>query len=343
MLDRFRPKATAKSAHSGGKSLLTRKLPLNKRNGLIFIAIFAVVGASLLVMTRAATAPVAFEPETGALAAGATSVANTNASGGRALAFAGAATPAPTPVPTSPPIGNPAWRGDYQTSFLSGWESEQQMVRAAQQARVTAASVGIATRAGFPYVGRFIVAPGDYTNGGTQQERSEVYASMPNSGSPAEGVTTWWAWSVYLPAGFQVDSDAESPVGNGWLVFGQWHIESGTGGGGLGLDMSLTKGTATPRMIIGSAGSTWVQPNPFPLGRWVDMKWGVTWGSSSTTGRLTVKQDGVTLLNNVPTRTLQPGQSAYFKQGIYRSSSNRTHTAYYTATRRGPTEASVSY
>ncbi len=101
MLGKFRPKAKANPTHSGGKSLLTRKLPLNKRNGLIFIAIFAVVGASLLVITRAATSPVAFEPETGALAAGATSVANANASGGRVLAFAGAATPAPTPPPVA--------------------------------------------------------------------------------------------------------------------------------------------------------------------------------------------------------------------------------------------------
>ncbi len=100
MLDKFRPKTTIKPAHTGGKSLLTNKLVLNKRNGLIFIAMFAVVGASLLVISRAATSFMAFEPETGTLAAGATSVANANASGGRVLAFGGAATPAPTPAPT---------------------------------------------------------------------------------------------------------------------------------------------------------------------------------------------------------------------------------------------------
>ncbi len=100
MLDKFRHK----TSHTRGKSLLSNKLVLNKRNGLIFIAIFAVVGASLLVITRAATSPTAFEPETGTLAAGATSVANANASGGRVLAFAGAATPAPTPAPTATPM-----------------------------------------------------------------------------------------------------------------------------------------------------------------------------------------------------------------------------------------------
>ncbi len=101
MLDKFRSKTTSKPVHTGGKSLVTNKLVLNKRNGLIFIAMFAVVGASLLVISRAATSPVAFEPETGTLAAGATSVANANASGGRVVAFGGAATPAPTPNATA--------------------------------------------------------------------------------------------------------------------------------------------------------------------------------------------------------------------------------------------------
>ncbi len=94
-------KASANFTGAGNTSLLAAKQVLNKRQGVMFIAIFALVGISLLIATRAATAPVAFEPETGVLAAGATSVANANASGGRALAFAGAATPVPTPPPVA--------------------------------------------------------------------------------------------------------------------------------------------------------------------------------------------------------------------------------------------------
>ncbi len=100
-------KASANLPGRERTSLLATKQVLNKRQGLMFIAIFAIGGISLLIATRAATLPVAFEPETGVLAAGATSVANANASGGRVLAFAGAATPTPTPAPASISMLNP--------------------------------------------------------------------------------------------------------------------------------------------------------------------------------------------------------------------------------------------
>ncbi|GEM_PF-3376500 len=255
-------------------------------------------------------------------------------------------TPAYTPTPTSSPVsvGNPTWLGDYQTSLLAGWLPEQQLVRAAQQARLTAASAGIPARAGFPYVGRFIVAPGDYTNGGTQEERSEVYASQADSGYPVNGQTMWWAWSMYLPNGFHVDSDAESPVGNGWINLTQWHSESGSGGGGLGVSLGLTKGTATPHLIFDATSSEWVDSLALPLGQWNDFRVGITWGDSAHpgVGHVIFKLNGRTVAN-ANANTLQVGQWAYFKQGAYRSASNQTQTIYYTGTRRGPTEASIAY
>jgi hypothetical protein len=117
----------------------------------------------------------------------------------------------------------------------------------------------------------------------------------------------------------------------------------GDDGGSPLIDFSLSKGTATPSLIISTLNSEFFQPVPFPLGQWVDMKLGVTFGSTTSVGRITVKQNGVTLVNNAPVLNLQPGGTAYFKQGIYRASSNRTHTIYYTGTRRGTTEASVTY
>jgi len=229
------------------------------------------------------------------------------------------------------------FRLDYQSGNFSQW-TEQQYYRSAQQAIVTTPA-----RSGYTDTARFIVGPRDYTNGGVTAERSEVRASAAQSGYPVNGQTMWWAWSMYLPSGFYVDSDAESPVGNGWLIVTQWHCESNTGGGHLGISLGLTKGTTTPHLYLDATNSEWVDPQPLPLGVWNDFVMGITWGDSNHAGvgHVTFKLNGSTLVD-AAANTLQVGQSAYFKQGLYRAASNRTHTIYYTGTRRGPTLASVA-
>ena len=230
---------------------------------------------------------------------------------------------------------------DYQTGDFSQW-AEQQYFRSAQEAIVTSPG-----RAGYPDTARFVVTPGDYTNGGTTAERGEVRASETATGNPTQGQTMWYSWSTYIPNGTNVDSDAASPVGNGWLLFTQWHGSGSSGNPVIGF--GLSKGTATPHLIIdaqgGSGPSTtqeWFQPNPIPLGVWNDFVVGVTWGETAAVGRITVKMNGATLVDNAACANLFFGFSAYMKQGIYRSASNQTHTIYHTGTRVGPTEASVA-
>jgi hypothetical protein len=234
--------------------------------------------------------------------------------------------------------GSPTWNGGFQTSLLTGWQAEQQICRPAQQAIVTTP-----VRAGFAQSARFICADGDDVNQ-PGRDRSEVYTSIANAGTPAQGQVMWWGYSIYIAAGFQVDSNAESPVGNGWCILTQWHADDGAS---PVIDFGMTKGTATPSMIVSTdgvdGGHEWIMPTAFPLGRWVDMRVGITWGETASTGRLTVRQDGSTILNSVACGNMHSGLSGYFKQGIYRAASPRTHTIYYSGTRRGPTEASVTY
>ncbi len=360
MLGKFRPKATAKSAHTGGKSLLSNKLVLNKRNGLIFIAMFAVVGASLLVISRAATSPTAFEPETGTLAAGATSVANANASGGRVLAFAGAATPTPTQTPTPAPtptpgaMGTPEWRGDYQTGNFSQWPSREfkdgataaDMAR--QQQIATTFNVGgvtVPARTSFPYMAKFQVTRTDQTTGDPGRNRSEV-TDYGEIFPRAEGSTKWWAWSMWLPPGFHVDTNAESPGGNGWLIFAQWHSDIGSPPIDFGFDKPANH---IPHLLIGTKSDSRdrVMSGAYPLGVWNDFRVGITFGTSTSTGHLTVKMRSnygswVTLVNE-SSATLDSSRVANFKQGVYRATSTRTDDFIFTGTRRGPTEASISY
>jgi len=235
-----------------------------------------------------------------------------------------------------------AFRLDYQTGNFSQW-TERHLHRAAQEAIVSRPA-----RVGYPHTARFVVAPGDYTNGGTSAERSEVMASIAQTGNPRQGQTMWFAWSTFIPAGTHVDSNATSPVGNGWLIFTQWHGTANSGPG-PNIAFALTKGTSRPRLVLDTNGgsgsgrkSEWVQSTALPLGQWVDFVVGVTWGTSSSVGRMTVKTNGKTWLNNAPCANLYPGQSAYVKQGIYRASSRQTQTIYHTGTRRGLTLASVT-
>jgi len=244
----------------------------------------------------------------------------------------------PITPPTVPPdpVEPPGHLLDYQAGDFTQW-TEQHLARAAQEAIVLTPA-----RSGYPYSARFIVAPGDHTFGQTVEERAEVMASAAQSGDPVNGQTMWWAWSMFLPLGFHVDSDAESPVGNGWIVLTQWHCESDTGGGGLGISFGLTKGTSTPHLFLDATSSEWVDSQPLPLGVWNDFVMGITWGDSdhAGVGHVIFRLNGRTVVD-AGCNTLQVGQWAYLKQGIYRSNSAQTHTAYYTGTRCGTTEASV--
>jgi hypothetical protein len=241
----------------------------------------------------------------------------------------------------------PAKLWDYQTGDFSQWVSDsQQYNRSAQLAIVTTPA-----RTNYVDTARFICAPGDYTNGGTSAERGEVRATVPDSGNAVQGQVMWFAWSFYLPSGstpygtgWAIDSNTDSPVGNGWLVMTQFH--GATNQGSPNMDFGPTKGTAAPHLIISttgsSGGSETTSPNPIPIGQWNDMVVGVTWGDSAATGRLTVRMNGVTILNNFACANFYTGDSVYMKQGIYRSASNLTSIIDYTGTRRGTTEASVA-
>ena len=220
---------------------------------------------------------------------------------------------------------------DYQSGNFSQW-SEQQLARPAQQAIVTTPA-----RAGYPDSARFTVAPGDYTNGGTSAERSEVMASVAKTGNPTEGQTQWFSWSSFFPTGSHV-----SP--GGWLIFTQWHQSGDSGMPNIALGLSKT----TPVQVL--AGVRGQNPNSpwstekmlgaLPTNSWVDFTVGIKWSSNPGVGHFTVKMNGV-LVMDVPAATLYTGMSAYLKQGIYRMSSPETQTIYDTATRIGATEASV--
>jgi len=245
--------------------------------------------------------------------------------------------------------GTALWTGNYQSGFNTGWVVDNgQYSRPSQLAIVTTPA-----RAGYPSTARYIVANGDYTNGGTSAERAELRASIADTGNPVNGQTMWWGYSFYLASyqtlygwGWAVDDDPDSIGGNGWIVFTQWHGDDVVAGpNGPNIDFGMTKGTANPYFVVETLGDTSstfnMSANPIPLDTWVDMYVGITWGLTAGVGRLTVEMNGVNIVNNLACQNLFTGQSAYLKQGIYRGVSARPQTIYYTGTKRGATRADV--
>jgi hypothetical protein len=83
----------------------------NRSTLLIFLSIFAILGITVTLLARAAGSPIAFEPETGALAAGAATTTLTGQSGTGAVKFTAGTTPTPSPTPSPTPVGE-----------LMGWQ-----------------------------------------------------------------------------------------------------------------------------------------------------------------------------------------------------------------------------
>jgi len=244
--------------------------------------------------------------------------------------------------------GAPAWIGDYQTGNFLQWY-EQHYYRPEQETIVTTPA-----RSGYPYSAQFIVAPGDAIFGETAAERGDLITTETQSGNPVEGATQWYAWSSFFPTGTYVDTNAESPVGNGWFIFTEWHHSANYGGANIML--MLNQGTpVTVRLAV---NGQWLVVDPpdsgswtvgyandwnlglLPINSWVDFTVKIIWSSDPALGRVTVKMNGTQVID-VVCPTLYAGMSAYLVQGIYRSNATRTHTIYHTGTRRGTTEASV--
>jgi hypothetical protein len=239
------------------------------------------------------------------------------------------------PAASSPVSGRTRvapFRLDYQTGNFSQW-TERHLHRTAQVTIVSRPA-----RTGYRRTARFVVAPGDYTNGGTSAERSEVMASIAKTGNPREGKTQWFAWSSFFPTGTHV-----SP--GGWLIFTQWHQSGSSGMPNIALGLSKT----TPvRVLVSARGKSPRSPTStekllgtLPTNKWVDFKVYIKWSANPRVGRVIVRMNG-RVVANTAAATLYSGMSAYLKQGIYRASSRQRQTIYHTGTRRGPTLASVA-
>jgi hypothetical protein len=115
-------KTVAKSKSDGhfGHAIVSQEPPaykklMNKRYGFIFVAVFAVLGVTQIIISRASTVAVAFEPEGSAITTGATIGTDSTASGGKYVQFG-----------TTPTTGTTAGKILHYSHNASGAYTTQQ-------------------------------------------------------------------------------------------------------------------------------------------------------------------------------------------------------------------------
>jgi hypothetical protein len=193
------------------------------------------------------------------------------------------------------------FRGDFNT----GDTSQFRVVQSAP-GRVT---VGTSDPAPFEgsHRGRFEVRAGDSAANGN---RAEV--TGPDF---SEGSERWIRQAIYVPTGSATES--------GWRLVAQFHS---FGGGSPPLALFLDAG-ANPSFELGYGDSStfdWNGPT-IQRNRWYDVVLHVRFSSDSSTGFVEVYLDGrLQTLTNGQTRRYRATSAsggAYYKTGIYRSSS----------------------
>jgi hypothetical protein len=221
--------------------------------------------------------------------------------------------PAPSPSGPSPSIpGQVLLRGDWNTGNLSQFDSVQTV--ASERIRAVTSPVREGSHAG-----RFEVRPGEDpfcgSGGGCYGDRAEVSLDT----NEEEGDERWYSWSTMVDPGF--------PRTGAFQAVSQWH--------------SRANGRPPLAFFVENDSLVlWIHPHrgpgdqisfvrawsgPLRRGEWQDIVMHIKWSGSDSVGFVELWVNGVrqTFDNGQQRRnirTMYPGISNYFKQGLYRQS-----------------------
>jgi hypothetical protein len=195
----------------------------------------------------------------------------------------------------------PTWAGDFETGDLSQWSGFQ--VQAGTTDRLVVVNEPV--RQG-RYALRATVRPGDLANKGS---RAEVTLGARRF---FEGEEAWFHWYTLFPVSF-----VSSPS---WALVTQFH----SGGDGVPLAINL-HGEELELRVMGhywdargqwDAGELWHAP--LQRGEWMEFLLHVRFSADWSKGFVELWKDGELVVPLTQTATLDPGDSVYLKQGLYR-------------------------
>lgn len=188
----------------------------------------------------------------------------------------------------------------YESGDFSGWTEVQE----AEDDRIEVVQEPV--RSG-RYAARFEHRDGDFVGNG---ERAEVYLQGElgrlGRGAFTEGSERWFGWSTRFDASF--------PESDSWGVFTQWKQQRK---GSPPLQMSVENDEL--RMLGGPRTDFW-RSNAVPIerGAWHDFVVHIFFSSNGDRGYVEIWHNGDVLQERTNIPTLEPGQTSYLKQGIYR-------------------------
>jgi hypothetical protein len=194
----------------------------------------------------------------------------------------------------------PVWVGDFETNDLSQWNGTLN---------------GNVDGVDYITIATDVVVQGSYSarielhndavwpNG---LKRVELHHS-PDAGRTAEGATTWFAWSFYLPEALPEDPGA---------TIGYWETDSS-----YQQMMAFNTNGETIRFITQKPNYAehWSGDGLLTAGEWHRIAMRVLWSTNADTGEVEVWYDGEQVVAGVNAQTLNDGNSTFTQLGLLRS------------------------
>lgn len=188
----------------------------------------------------------------------------------------------------------PVWTGDMETGDLSEWS----FLANPEHSQVVSDPVAHGTHAAQIQLTNDAVWP----NGLKRVELNHA----PEGGRTAEGATTFFAWSFYLPAA--LPSDPSQQIGywesnNSWQQMMAFEV---TG-------QDITFSTRRPNNVV-----QWDAPGVVTPGVWHRLAIGIHFSQDPAVGRVNVWFDGAPVVTDAAAQTLADGNSMFTNVGLLR-------------------------
>jgi Polysaccharide lyase len=215
-----------------------------------------------------------------------------------------------------------SWQGETVSRGLTGWSQAESVRKSDLQSAVVQGRDA----------SQVLVHPGDSPV--SSGERTELVASSRSTGG-VDGALRTYTWSTLFPSDFHPIDDST------WNIFAQWH-ESDSDGchPNLAMQVNTKRQPAMLRLQVrggsldadcGPQESRSWDFAPVALNTWNDFQLKVGWSPVPGRGFVQLMLNGREVVPRFAISTLYPGQTAYLKQGFYRSASSQTSRLLTTA------------
>jgi hypothetical protein len=199
------------------------------------------------------------------------------------------------------------------------------------------------------YALKVIVHPEDAVYAGDKAHDKERAELVRQKNEAKEGAELWYAWSIFLPVGYEYTPDESS-----WQIMGQWHDQPSPGVPPTGysppIRVQYRPDLGALQLIYGRI-QVFNDPQqtiniPVTLGTWTDLMFHIKF-SQGNDGFAEVYKNGVQIGTRITGPNMFNGEPNYLRIGLYRGpkkggkGQQQTNILYYDEIKIGTTRESV--